>query len=59
MLNIVSNNKNSKCSISLAPQSTNKALSKMKMPTIPSIAVNALNILNNANYSHLHNNHSR
>ena len=54
MSTITDNNKNSKCSISLTPHSTNKVLSKMKMPKIPSIAVDALNIINNASYSHLH-----
>lgn len=48
------NSKNGQCSIELTPKATNKVLSTMKMPKIPSIAVNALNIINNASYSHLH-----
>ncbi len=59
MSSTTDNNKNSKCSISLTPHSTNKVLSKMKMPKIPSIAVDALNIINNASYSHLHHTHTR
>ena len=59
MSNTIYSNKNSKCSISLTPNETNKVLSKMKMPNIPNIAVNALNIINNASYSHLHNTHTR
>lgn len=47
-------NKNNQCSIKLTPQATNKVLATMKIPKIPSIAVNALDIINNASYSHLH-----
>ncbi|MDF1883637.1 hypothetical protein JHD49_06770 [Sulfurimonas sp. SAG-AH-194-C21] len=54
MSSTTDNNNIIKCSISLTPDSTNKVLSKMKMPKIPTIAVNALNIINNASYSHLH-----
>lgn len=43
--------KKSNCSISLTPQATKEVLSKMKLPTIPNIAVNALNIMKNASYS--------
>jgi len=54
MLTTTDSKKSSKCSISLTPNSTNKILSKMKMPKIPTIAVDALNIINSASYSHLH-----
>ncbi|MFK5937170.1 MAG: hypothetical protein QM497_02130 [Sulfurimonas sp.] len=54
MLSTTHNSKSIQCSIDLTPQSTSKVLSKMKMPKIPAIAVNALNIINNASYSHLH-----
>ena len=53
MSNIINNSKASNCAINVTPKNTNKVLSKMKMPSIPAIAVNALNILNNASYSHL------
>ncbi len=53
MSNTVKNN-NSACSLNSTPKSTNKVLLKMKMPKIPTIAVDALNIINNASYSHLH-----
>ena len=43
----------SQCAISLTPQETKHVLSKMKVPTIPNIAVNALNIINHASYAHL------
>ena len=43
----------SQCAMSLTPQKTKDVLLKMKVPTIPSIAVNALNIINHASYSHL------
>ncbi len=54
MSNTTTNKRDTKCSINMTPHSTNKVLSKMKMPKIPTIAVNALNIINNASYSHLH-----
>jgi hypothetical protein len=59
MLDTVNNKQAVKCSINLTPKATNDALSKMKMPKIPDIAVNALNILNHASYSHLQNTHTR
>ena len=52
MSNTTVNNKDTKCSITRTPQSTNKVLSKMKMPKIPTIAVDALNIINNASILH-------
>ena len=55
MSNTINSHKGRQCSINLTPKSTNKALSKMKMSKIPSIAVDALNIINNASYSNLHN----
>lgn len=47
MLSTTDKNKNAKCSLNITPQSANKALSKMKMPKIPSIAMDALAILKN------------
>ncbi len=55
MVKISSNVNTINCSISLTPKSTQKVLSKMKVPIIPIIAVNALNIINGASYSHLSN----
>ena len=54
MSEITANKQSTSCSINITPQSTNIVLSKMKMPNIPTIAVNALNIINSASYSHLH-----
>jgi hypothetical protein len=54
MSSSIDNKKNAKCSISLTPYTTNNVLSKMKLPVIPTIAIDALNIINNASYSHLH-----
>ena len=54
MSDTTANKRNTKCSISMTPQSINRVLSEMKMPKIPTIAVDALNIINKASYSHLH-----
>jgi len=43
----MSNSKHSLCPIKTTPKETNKILSKMKLPSIPNIAINALNIINN------------
>ena len=53
MSTTVHKNATNQCAMNLTPQETKHVLSKMKVPTIPSIAVNALNIINRASYSHL------
>jgi len=53
MSTTVHKNVQSQCAMNLTPQKTKHVLSKMKVPTIPSIAVNALNIINHASYAHL------
>jgi len=53
MSSTVEKNISSQCAIPVTPQKTKHVLSKMKVPTIPSIAVNALNIINHAAYAHL------
>ena len=53
MSTAVHKNVTNQCAINSTPQETKHVLSKMKVPTIPSIAVNALNIINRASYAHL------
>ena len=54
MSDTTTDKQSSNCSINMTPQSTNRVLSKMKMPKIPTIAIDALNIINSASYSYPH-----